>query len=194
MIYDISVPLSPESELWPGDLPFTLSHHTNIEKSGYNLTSFQMSSHLGTHIDAPSHFIPDGQTIDQIPLETFFGPAIVIECLEDCPEITSEMLKNSISPPCPRILLKTLSKDKYLTNSAIELIISSDCKLLGINQLCLDKPSTDDFPAHKALMTAGIVILENINLTDVPPGDYIYHGIPLNILGAEAAPVRAIIF
>ena len=194
MIYDISIPLSEKTEVYPGDRPFVLCKDSSLATGGdFELSSFEMSAHAGTHIDAPCHFCRGGLTIDQIPLDIFFGPAIVIDCQSANQQINADQLSDSLQQPHSRILLKTMAEDKYLTSDAVDLIISSGCKLIGIDQLCLDNPSDSSFPVHHALLSAGVIILECINLNEVPAGRYIYQGAPLNITNAEAAPLRPIL-
>ncbi len=193
MIYDISIPLSVNTELYPGDRPFKLSWESELKAGlGFALSSFEMSSHFGTHIDAPSHFIKGGLTIAELPPDIFYGPAIVIDCQGDYKAISSSMIAPFlVYGASTRILIKTMDKDKYLTSDAVDAIISSGCKLLGIDQLCLEEPEDDSFPVHKALLSAGISIIECLDLSRVSSGQYLYSGAPLPIVGAEAAPVRA---
>lgn len=189
-IYDISRPISTTTEVFPDDRPFVLHNQSNIANSGYNLSWFEMSAHLGTHIDAPAHFIPGGKTIDQLDPALFFGPALIIDCTNCSDAITPADLKPFLHDnPC-RVLLKTNNTGKYLLPETAQLLITGNCKLLGIDQLCLDRPDDLNYTIHKTLLGAGLVIVEALNLTNIQPGPYTYSGAPLNLLAAEAAPVR----
>ncbi len=194
-IYDISIPISNTTELFPGDHPFYLHHQSKLtDPASCELTWLEMSSHLGTHADAPSHFIAGGKTIDQLDISLFFGPARVIDCTNCQQAISSSDLENYLKDKPVRVILKTGNSNKYLIPAAAEMLIEHKCQLLGIDQMCLEKPSDHKYTIHKTLLNAGLIILESLALEKITAGDYFYAGAPLMLKNAEAAPVRAVLY
>ena len=195
MIYDISTGLSGQIVPYPGDRGFRLVREGSIESGdGYELTSFEMSSHLGTHYDAPSHFIPDGKTIDQIPLDHFIGPAQVIDLSQtEAAAISPSDISPYLEPETERLIIKT-GGGKFFTQEAAELLAGCELKILGIDQECFESPDdSDGFPVHRTLLKAGMLLLECLVLSSVSSGKYDFYGLPLNLISAEAAPVRAVL-
>ncbi|MBN2064891.1 MAG: cyclase family protein, partial [Sedimentisphaerales bacterium] len=179
IIYDISIPISNATEPFPGDQPFCLHYQSKLTTSSeYELTWFEMSSHLGTHIDAPSHFIPGGKTIDQLDMSLFFGPARVIDCTNCQQAIRPGDLETYLADKPVRVILKTGNSNKYLLASTAEMLIDHKCRLLGIDQMCLEEPSDQAYKIHKTLLNAGLVILESLALGQIKAGDYFYAGAP----------------
>ncbi len=189
-IYDISNSLSSETEVWPGDKPFSRHMQASLENDGYSLSWFEMSSHAGTHIDFPSHFFKGGKSADQIPLDVFWGPARVIEAEV---EVSEQFLKPVLFDKPERLLIKTLGDELVIHPEAAELILNSGVKLIGVEKMSVDPQDSHDHLIHKILLAGEIVIVENLSLTGVPPGDYAYCGLPLKVHNAEAVPTRAIL-
>lgn len=195
IIYDISSPISNTTELFPGDHPFYLHHQSKLsDPASCELTWYEMSSHLGTHTDAPSHFIPGGKTIDQLDISLFFGPVRVIDCIDCQQAISPSHLEKFLKDNPVRVILKTGNTNKYLMPAAAEILIEHKCQLLGIDQMCLEDTSDQQYTIHKTLLKAGLVILESLTLGEVAAGDYFYAGAPLMLQNAEAAPVRAVLY
>lgn len=196
MIYDISIAVSETTEAYPGDRPFKLHREKTIScGDGYELTSFEMSSHLGTHYDAPAHFIFGGKTIDQIPLDYFIGPAIVADLSDAASDIIyPENIMQYAGSGIERLLIKTGGSEKFLSESAAGLIAGSGMKILGIDRDCFECPDENgDFTIHKILLASGVLLLECLNLKAVTSGKYEFYGPPLNVFAAEAAPARVML-
>ena len=202
MIIDISLPLTPTTPSYPGKRALERRIDAEIgEGSGANCSSFSMDCHLGTHVDAPLHFIRLGKSIDQVLLDRFIGPCVVVEVIgrrEICPEDV-EFLPSSV-----RVLFKTVGSAllrrgyadadefAYLNKTAAELLVQKGVLLVGIDAYSIDALGSDD-PAHHTFLPAGVPILECIDLTDVVPGNYHLAALPLRLMGSEASPVRAIL-
>ncbi|MSR87957.1 MAG: cyclase family protein [Candidatus Zambryskibacteria bacterium] len=205
-IIDISVTIDQHLPLWPNSSGLCLTPIARIgKKSLFNETHIEMNAHIGTHIDAPLHFIDKGVSIDKSLLDTFIGPAVVVDLLKS-KEITVKDLETLHLPKgVKRILFKTsnskLWKNKVkkfkkdyvgLTAGAATWLVKRGVKLVGIDYLSIAKMS-EAVEVHRILLRKNVYILESINLTGVKPGTYELISLPLKISGAEAAPVRAIL-
>ena len=192
-IYDISQEVFT-CRVYPGDPSPERQVLNTIESGGlYNLTALRMCAHNGTHVDAPSHFIRDGKTVDELPLSAFVGKAYVAErqgivTAEDAKAI---LLCASESDPeaARRILLKG---ELEVSLEAARVFASAGIVLLG-NESQTVGPHDSPMAVHLVLLGAEVVLLEGIRLKDVPEGVYLLNAAPLNLSGAEGAPCRAIL-
>jgi len=205
-IYDISVLLGSESIVFPNDTPYSRDSVLTIESSGIcNVSKLVLSTHYGTHIDAPYHFIQNGKSIDQYLVQEFILPAQVIE-IKDTESIRRPELEPLDIKQGDALLFKTnnsasgrsiggiFSEDfVYLSTEAADFCAKKRVSLLGIDYATIDKYGDMNFPAHRTLLKKGILILEGIHLKDVPAGKYSLFCLPLKIKGGEASPVRAIL-
>ena len=193
MIYDISQSLF-ECRVYPGDDRPVRIETMRMERGDlYNLTSFSMCAHNGTHIDAPFHFLKDGKTVDEISLSRFVGPAYVCSHSGD---VTSEDAGRMLSEAEAfgngaekKILIKG---NATVTLEAAEVFAGAGIDLLG-NESQTVGPEDAPMAVHLALLGADVVILEGINLSGVSDGVYILNCAPLNLTGCEGAPCRAIL-
>lgn len=156
---------------------------------GYNLTEISMSVHSGTHIDAPLHFCGDGQSIDNIRLNTFFGKCTVISVSGI---LTGEDMERLL-PYCKRRVLFHGDGKTFISHSAAIVLAESRVVLVGTDASSI-APSFDEERTHRELARAGIAILENLNLSAIDDGEYDLCAFPVKLGGLEAAPCRAIIF
>ena len=185
-LYDISQEVF-SCAVYPGD-PRPEKRMLNAMASGdlYNLTAFSMCAHNGTHIDAPFHFLHQGTTVEQLPLEVFVG-----ECFVACHEgdVTAadaeEILQKAQG--IPRILI---AGNVTVTAEAAAVFAASSICLLG-NEGQSVGPEDAPMQVHKLLLGNGIALLEGIVLKDIPEGRYFLSAAPLNLAGADGAPCRA---
>ena len=206
-IYDISVLLGEESIDYPGDTPFSRELIKTIKDSGIcDLSKLIMSAHSGTHIDTPAHFFSDAGTLDSYSVQDFILPAQVVN-IEDKQAIQSSELKNLDIEPGDALLFKTDNSVTgrckngifsenfvYLSPEAAEFCVEKKVKLIGIDYITIEKYSDKAVPTHRKILGNGILILEGLNLHEVPPGSYTLMCLPLRIKGGEASPVRAVLF
>ena len=185
-IYDISQEVF-SSAVYPGD-PKPEKRTLSATATGdlYNLTAFSMCAHNGTHIDAPFHFLPEGKTVDQMPLDTFVGECWVIAHRGN---VTAEDAKAILQKAAgiPRILL---SGPLTVTAEAAEVFAGASLCLLG-NEGQSVGPENAPMQVHQILLSADVALLEGIVLTGVPEGRYFLSAAPLNLAGADGAPCRA---
>lgn len=205
--HDITRPLHNALVPWPGDTAFDYRLTWRMEAgSSVNVGAVTMSTHNGTHADAPFHFLADGARIDALDLSIYVGPAVVADVTGAGWTITRDHLaegarhfgQNGVT----RLLLKTGAwPDGTPFPVRIPLLASDVPAWLGehgIRLLGLDIPSVDaidsgDLPIHHALARAGVHILESLDLSAVSAGVYELIALPLKIAGGDAAPVRAIL-
>lgn len=184
-IYDISRDLI-KSPPYPGDEPPRLKAvHRMKDGESYNLTRLETSMHAGTHVDAPLHFIADGNDIASLPLAQFVGDCVVLTV----PKTPLDAMYFMKRPFAPRILLHG---EGQLTESAIGYLYNQGCLLIGTDKQSIGSYS-DELSVHVALLGYGVAVLENLDLRDVPDGTYTLYAAPLKISGAEGAPCRAIL-
>ncbi|MGG3915194.1 arylformamidase [Rossellomorea vietnamensis] len=199
---DISRPLHNETPVWPGDTPFSFSLNWTQEETGsVNVGQLTMSSHTGTHVDAPFHFDSDGNRILDMSPERFMGPAIVVS-LEGAPEISPERLMEIDLTDVKKVLFKTNAwSDPTRFPGHIPPIskeLAPFLKEKGIDLIGVDLPSVDpldskELEAHHSLRDHDIGILEGIDLTHVTPGIYELVALPLPLKEGDGSPVRAVL-
>ncbi|MGF3104256.1 arylformamidase [Rossellomorea sp. DUT-2] len=201
-IIDISRPLHNDTPVWPGDTPFSFSlNWTKEETESVNVGQLTMSSHTGTHVDAPFHFDNEGKRILDLPLERFVGPAIVVS-VENAAEISSERLEEVDLSGVKKVLFKTNAwKNPEEFPERIPPIAKDLAPFLkekGVDLIGVDLPSVDpldskELYAHHSLREHDIGILEGIFLDHVEPGRYELVALPLPLKEGDGSPVRAIL-
>lgn len=205
--YDITLTISPDIVVWPEDPPVEITRASRIEDGEEaNVTRINMSVHTGTHIDAPYHFIREGQTVENIDINLLTGRVYVLH-LPDADLITLDMVENSPIPPrTKRVLFRTRNSDHWasgehrtfdteyvaLSPEAADYLIGRGVKLIGVDYLSV-APFNDVVTTHQILLGSGIVIVEGLNLSEVSQGRYTLYCLPLKIAGADGAPARAIL-
>jgi arylformamidase len=155
----------------------------------YNLSFIKMTTHTGTHIDAPLHFCEDGSPIDQLRLSTFYGKCTVIT-VEGI--LTGEDMERLL-PYCKRRILFRGNGKTYLSHSAAIVLAESRVILVGTDADSIATPF-DEVRPHRELARAGITVIENLNLSAIKDGEYELCAFPVKLAGLEAAPCRAILF
>lgn len=203
---DISVPLGPDMPIWPGSTSVQIQRTMRLDDGDQaNVSRINCSVHAGTHIDAPQHYLEDGYTVDQVPLDVLMGPAVVA-FLPDVDVITADILSAIELPDeTKRLLLRTRNSDLWasgvtdfrkdyvaLTSDAAQWLVDHHIQLIGIDYLSI-QPFHDSPLTHKTLLKANVIILEGLNLAAVHPGMYDLICLPIRLVGTEGAPARAIL-
>jgi len=206
-IHDITVAVTPELPVWPGDPAIMLERVSRMEEGApCNVSKLAQSVHAGTHVDAPYHFIAGGKTIESLDLNTLVGPCQVVEVPGDCKSIgESELSMAGIEPGMERVLLKT-GNSVYWTQPGLPFqrefasvnpdgaryLVARGVKLIGIDYFSI-APFADGVPTHQILLNQEMIILEGIDLSQVSPGKYQLYCLPLKLRGSDGAPARAIL-
>ncbi|MBQ1453820.1 MAG: cyclase family protein [Ruminococcus sp.] len=176
--------------VYGGDPKPEVEHLKSIEDmDDYNLSFIKMTTHTGTHIDAPLHFCEDGSPIDQLRLSTFYGKCTVIT-VEGI--LTGEDMERLL-PYCKRRILFRGNGKTYLSHSAAIVLAESRVILVGTDADSIATPF-DEVRPHRELARAGITVIENLNLSAIKDGEYELCAFPVKLAGLEAAPCRAILF
>ena len=189
MIIDISQEIR-HCKVWPGDPVPVANRLQNMENGdAINLHSFSMCAHNGTHVDAPLHFIRDGKSIDQLPLEATVGPCYVARhegnvSAEDAEEILRCAREEQADQ---RILI---AGKATVTEGAAKVFANAQVLLVG-NESQTVGPEDAPKQVHLILLGAGVVLLEGVALAGVESGRYFLSAAPLNFAGFEGAPCRA---
>jgi arylformamidase len=206
-IYDISLSISPNLPTWPGDPGLKLDQYASMDKGEhYNATQISSSVHLGTHVDAPRHFLNDGSAVEELPLEVLTGPCYVAQLPDGIEAITAEVLdRTEITSEMKRVLFGTSNSHYWakgesrfqtdfvaITEDGAEWLVERGVQLVGIDYLSV-APYEESIPTHTVLLKAGVVIVEGLNLSDVMRGFYDLYCLPLKIVGSDGAQARAIL-
>ena len=198
-IIDITRTIGLDTVVFPGDTAPSVSQACC---DGYTLSELTLGSHSGTHIDAPLHFFDGRKSLDTIPVERFFIDADVIP-VESQVAVTVEELRGRKIDPGQAILFKTRNSDLprdrfcedfvYIKPDAAELLVDMGASLVGIDYLSPDRYGDMDFPVHRTLLGAGVLILEDLDLRAVAPGRYRLTCLPIKTSHADGAPCRAVL-
>jgi arylformamidase len=208
-IYDVTVPISARMPVWPGDRRVRIEHVESISRGDpANVSRLHLSSHTGTHVDAPSHFLTQGLTVDRLPLELLVGPALVIdvEPVETLAISPLELASVNFPRDATRILLRTRNSllwegrvfefernYVHLSPKAAEWIVRRGIRLVGVDYLSVEGLNTTEHRVHHILLEAGVVIVEGLDLSRVPPGPCQLFCLPLKVEGADGAPARVLV-
>lgn len=204
-LIDITLPLSSGTLVYPGDSPPDIQRVSDLN-AGDVLTAsrFTLGCHVGTHVDAPAHFLAQGKMLDELPLESFYGPAVVIG-IQGKPSIEKADLEGFSLPRQYHILIKTENgvllnaktfSEKFctLTTEAAKYLCQLNPLSIGWDYYSLDPvTSSETFPAHRVLAQADIPVFVCLNFRGVAEGSYGFSGFPLRLEGVEGSPVRAIL-
>jgi len=177
-VFDISRPVHPGIPVWPGDRPYERAWTSRLaDGASCNVGHIAMSCHTGTHMDAPYHFAESGATMERIPLEACIGPAVVVP------------LARLARTRAERVLVR--SGGGAATAAVIESL--PPLLLFGTDFASVDPPDSTAFATHHALARRGTVILEGLDLSAVPDGEYQLIALPLRLVGMDGSPARAVL-
>ena len=207
-IYDISLTINPELPTWPGDPGVRLERTSKMEDGeSANVTHMSMGVHTGTHVDAPFHFLGGNtDTVESLALDVLTGPALIVYLPDVAMDISvADLEAADIPKDTNRLLFKTSNSNWWAAGNntfqedflaldveAAKWLVQRGVKLVGVDYLSV-APYRDGVPTHRALLGAGIIALEGLDLSAVDPGEYTLYCLPLKIEGSDGAPARAIL-
>ena len=198
-ILDVSVPIRPGMPVWPGDPELELERVVSLAAGGaLNLTRIAGTALLGTHVDAPVHFVDGAAGVEQLPLDVLVGPCLVVAATGADGELQPDALA-SVPAGVQRVLFKTSNSELWsrpgfveehlsLSAAAAEEVVRRGIRLVGIDYLTIG-----GIEAHRTLLRAGVVPLEGLDLRGVEPGPYRLVCLPLKLVGADGAPARTVL-
>jgi arylformamidase len=203
-IIDVTLPLSAAVPAFPGDPPFELSPTRRIaDGAPFNVARLVTGTHAGTHVDAPAHFVAGGATVDQLPLEILIGKALVVD-IPGVARIERRDLERAGLRDDIRVLIKTRTSGHpravrpqpedaaSLSADAATYLVQAGIKLVGFDDLSIDGLGPD-FGAHQALLGAGVIVVEGLDLSEVEPGRYDMTCLPLRLAGGDGSPARVVL-
>jgi len=171
-----------------------------------NVSRLVCSVHIGTHVDAPIHYVGGGPTVENLPLDVLIGPTVVVELL-DVDDITPGCLETLTLPSdTARLLFKTRNSELWadpghgfypdfvaLTPDAARWVVQKGIRLVGVDYLSVQRFRDPEPLTHIVLLEAGVVVVEGLDLRGVPPGHYQLICLPLKLAGCDGAPARAVL-
>ncbi len=206
--YDVTVPISEAIPVWPGDPPVQVEWVARMARGDpMNLSRLRLGSHTGTHVDAPFHFVEQGLTIDHLPLDLFVGPAWIasLEAMDGLTIGPADLEAAGCPPGTTRLLLKTRNSAYWQQQAgfrtdfchvgpaAARWLIERGIRVVGIDYLSIEAFGVAQPDVHRALLGAGLAIVEGLDLSRVPAGACQLVCLPLKIEGGEGAPARVLV-
>jgi arylformamidase len=208
LYYDVTLPIRDGMPVYPGDPVVEVAPVATVEGDGYAVARLTMSTHTGTHLDPPAHFIPGGITVDEAPLDLLIGPTRVVR-VEGVAAIGVEDVEARGLIGVERVLFATrgttndqrrTTNDRLTTNelvylepAAARVLAEGGTRLVGIDTLSVDPLTVGEVCAHRELLGRGVWILERLELSHVPEGEYELICLPLKIAGGDGAPARVVL-
>ena len=208
-IYDVTVPLHNALPTWPGDPAVEISDWRSLGNGdGANVSLLHFGAHSATHVDAPAHFIEGAAKVESLSLDALIGKAEVIEVPQDCLVIDEELVAAKCAPGTERVLFKTRNSAfwseaeprfhtdfTYLDMNAATRLVQQGARLIGIDYLSIEKYGQTNHETHLALLSKGVVILEGVNLSNVPAGKYELICLPLRLQSnlGDGGPARVVL-
>lgn len=204
IIYDITRTLSPSIAVWPGDTPVTVKTMMRLAHGdAANLTTLTVSSHTGTHVDAPYHFVDHDLTMEQVPLDIYVGPATVVTVSKQAGPLAVADFPGLDWDGVKRLLVHSTASDHPIDHFLADYVYPSPeladfmgqqgIILFGSDAASMDAVDSEILVGHRALRRNRVAILENLALAGVPDGEYELIALPLKLQGGDGSPVRAIL-
>lgn len=202
-IWDISQTLRCGVPVWPGDTAFSADPHWVMDDGcPVNVGRFRLSTHTGTHADAPLHYDATGQAIAEVALDAYIGPCVLIDAVSASGLVQPQDIVDQLPERVERVLLRTFAQfphESWVENftavaaETVELIAARGARLIGIDSPSLDPQDSKTLDAHQAVRRHRMAILEGLVLDAVPPGHYELIAPPLKLDNLDASPVRALL-
>jgi len=204
-IYDISVPIRSGGLVYPGYPEIDVTLQQAVAKgASSNVSTIRFGSHTGTHADAARHFFDDGQPVDKIPLDRLIGPALLIGFNDSVRSVGAAELREYDLKDHKRILLRTRNsaflsqrdfvKDyTFLAPDGAQYLVDEGVELVGIDYLSIEQFHSGHHRTHRTLLERSVVIVEGLDLSVPPAGEYQFICLPLRVEGCDGAPARAVL-
>lgn len=203
-LIDISRRISEQATIYPGDEPLRLRPLCEIGPGcPCNITELGWSTHFLTHVDPPRHFFADGLTLEDIPLERFTGIATVVQVTGEA--VQAEDLNQALVAKGATVFFKTRNSARstentdfdenhvYISEQAAQRAAQLELNMIGIDYLSVDRFGDERYPAHRALLGGGVLVLEGLDLSAVKAGRYRFYAFPLRLERGDGSPVRALL-
>lgn len=204
-IYDISADISPHMPVWPGDPQVTLERVEAIASgANANVSHLSCGVHIGTHVDAPLHFIDGAPAVESLPLKLLTGRAYVVHLPRAAVLDEATLEAAGLPPRTRRVLFRTRNSELWARETAFQTdfvavdasgarwLVRKGIQLVGVDYLSV-APYGQSKETHRVLLEAGVVVIEGLDLSRVSQGRYSLYCLPLKLIGSDGAPARAIL-
>jgi arylformamidase len=205
-LHDISLTISEDFPTWPGDPPIELKLISQIDKGDLaNVTHLSAPVHMGTHVDAPDHFLDNGKTVEDIPLDYLVGSVLVLEVSSPKIITAQDLAALNIPEGTRRVLFKTANSNHWIEEGhmfqeefialgpdAAARLVEMGVNVVGVDYLSV-APYAELVPTHKILLEAEILIIEGLDLSRISAGEYKLYCLPLKIANSDGAPARVLL-
>ncbi len=193
MLYDVTVPIRSGMPGYEGDPPVRIAPHLSLAgRDPVNVSVVELGSHAGTHVDAPRHLFKDGTSVDALALDVLVGPVRVVDKVGAARITAAGLSADDLA--VGRVLFKTRHNTGdpggCLTPELAAACIAASVRLVGVDSISVDAAADQTLPVHRALLGAGIVLVEGLDLSRVPAGMYELFCLPLKIAEGDGAPAR----
>lgn len=206
-IFDVSLKISPEMIVWPGDPPVVLEPTSRLARGDHaNVSRLTLGTHTGTHVDPPFHFIDGAPAVDELGLEQLVGDCLVVDARDVDREIHADAVARLVPAGTQRVLFKTRNSEIWskptprfdedyvaISVEGARALVRLGVRLVGVDFLSVERKGAPGHPTHVTLLEAGIVIVEGLDLSAVEPGAYRFVCLPLRIDGGDGSPARAVL-
>lgn len=199
---DVSVTIRPRMPIYPGDPGVAIRLAKSIARGDpANVSLLELGAHTGTHVDAPRHFIPEGEPASELDLEPFVGPCVVADARSASSALDGPAIESLELPPgVERVLLKTSNSELWeqdtfapnfvsLSFDGANALLNLGTRLIGLDYLSIGDPRT-----HLLLLGSGVTVIEGLDLRGVEAGSYFLACLPLKIAESDGAPARALLW
>jgi len=205
MIHDVTVTISREMPVYPGDPQIEIKRTLLLEEGDVaNVSHLSCGTHIGTHVDPPSHFVEGGIALDKLPLDVLIGPARVVD-VGDVDVIDAATVEKTALDSVTRVLFKTRNSRLwssphefqrdfvYLDADAAEILVARGVKLVGIDYLSIEMFNFETPATHLALLSNNVIVVEGLDLSAVTAGDYELICLPIKIKDGDGGPARVVL-
>jgi arylformamidase len=204
-IYDVSVPIRTGGVVYPGNPEISITLTSSVAKGdSANVSQIIFGSHTGTHADSSHHFFDDGQPVDKIPLERLIGPARLIVMSDEVRAVGERELRAAKIEGQKRILVRTRNSQllqrpeflpdyTYIAPDGAQYLVEIGVELVGVDYFSIEQFRSGHHRTHRTLLGRDVVIIEGLDLSEPPPGDYQLICLPLRLEGRDGAPARAVL-
>lgn len=206
-IHDVSLPIGPDLPIWPGNPPVEIRANQRIaDGDPANVSELRLGTHTGTHVDPPLHFLEGEAGIDAVALDALVGPCEVVDARGLPGPLGPDELEPRIPAGAERVLLRTDNSElwrrppapfptSYTSVSAAGAasLVRAGVRLVGTDFLSIEARGAPGHPVHTALLGAGVVIVEGLDLSAIEPGRYTLAVLPLRLVDGDGGPARAVL-
>ncbi|HEU4356001.1 MAG TPA: cyclase family protein [Actinomycetota bacterium] len=206
-IHDVSLPIGPDLPIWPGNPPVEIrANQRIIDGDPANVSELRLGTHTGTHVDPPLHFLEGEAGIDRVALDALVGPCDVVDARGLPGPLGPEELEPLIPAGAERVLLRTDNSELWrrlpipfpaaytaLSAAGAAFLVRAGVRLVGTDFLSIETRGAPGHPVHTALLGAGVVIVEGLDLSAVEPGRYTLVVLPLRLVDGDGSPARAVL-